>query len=268
MKRTRSSGSARGDLYGEDLTALDGAELDDADQELFPGEVPASGGEKKRRLGLEQVKALEKNFEVENKLDPERKLRIAHDLALQPRQVAVWFQNRRARWKTKQLERDYVALRTSYETLAVDCDSLRRDKLTLLAEIKELKTKLGLREEESEYCKEASSEDRPAAAPKAATYKDGSSDSDSSAVLFDENSPYQCGVPLPPELRRLPEELEEPQGLVGGSFDFHLCSEWRPQRSFFPKVEHSFNAREEISSDFFPGEQHPIFSWYCSDHWS
>ncbi|KAK8971466.1 Homeobox-leucine zipper protein HOX13 [Platanthera guangdongensis] len=266
-----------GDLYGQDLTALDGVELDDgdddaaADQELFPGEVnPASGGEKKRRLGLEQVKALEKNFEVENKLDPERKLRIAHDLALQPRQVAVWFQNRRARWKTKQLERDYFALRTSYDALAVDCDSLRRDKLTLLAEIKELKTKLGLREEDSE-CKEASSADRPAAAAKGAatTYKDGSSDSDSSAVLFDENSSYQCGVPLPPELRRLSEELEEPpQGLVGGGFDFHLCSEWRPQRSFFPKAEHSFNAGEEISSDFFPGEQHPIFSWYCSDHWS
>lgn len=264
MKRTRSSGSARGDLYGEDLTGMDGMESEDPDQELFSGEIPASGGEKKRRLGLEQVKALEKNFEVENKLDPERKLRIARDLALQPRQVAVWFQNRRARWKTKQLERDYIALRTSYDDLAVDCDSLRRDKLTLLAEIKDLKTKLGLREEESE-CKEAFSDDRPAAAP----YKDGSSDSDSSAVLFDENSPYQCGVPLPPELRRLPEELEEPKGLVaGGGFDFQLWSEWRPQRSFFPKVEQSFNAGEEISSDFFPAEQHPIFSWYCSDHWS
>ena len=92
-------------------------------------------GEKKRRLSTEQVRALERSFEVENMLEPERKARLACDLGLQPRQVAVWFQNRRARWKTKQLERDYNALRHSYDTLRQDHDALRRDKDALLAEV-------------------------------------------------------------------------------------------------------------------------------------
>ncbi|XVF15253.1 hypothetical protein REPUB_Repub09cG0135000 [Reevesia pubescens] len=90
--------------------------------------------EKKRRLSLEQVKALEKNFEVENKLEPERKVKLAQELGLQPRQVAVWFQNRRARWKTKQLERDYGVLKTSYETLKVNYDTLHHDNEALLKE--------------------------------------------------------------------------------------------------------------------------------------
>ncbi|KAL0720091.1 hypothetical protein Bca4012_069415 [Brassica carinata] len=65
------------------------------------------GEKKKKRLQLEQVKALEKSFELGNKLEPERKMQLAKALGMQPRQIAIWFQNRRARWKTRQLERDY-----------------------------------------------------------------------------------------------------------------------------------------------------------------
>ncbi|KAE8655875.1 Homeobox-leucine zipper protein HOX20 [Hibiscus syriacus] len=80
--------------------------------------------EMKRRLSVDQVKALEKNFEVENKLEPERKVKLAQELGLQPRQVAVWFQNRRARWKTKQLERNYGLLKTNYDTLKAKYEAL------------------------------------------------------------------------------------------------------------------------------------------------
>jgi len=91
--------------------------------------------EKKRRLGVDQVKALERSFEVENKLEPERKVKLAQELGLQPRQVAVWFQNRRARWKTKQLERDYGVLKTSFDALKQNYDALQRDKDALLKEV-------------------------------------------------------------------------------------------------------------------------------------
>lgn len=97
--------------------------------------VASGGSEKKRRLSPDQVRALEKNFEVENKLEPERKSRLAQELGLQPRQVAVWFQNRRARWKTKQLERDYGALKSRYDALRLDYDALVRDKDGLLSEV-------------------------------------------------------------------------------------------------------------------------------------
>lgn len=79
---------------------------------------------KKKRLSMEQVKALERSFETGNKPEPERKSQLARSLGLQPRQVAIWFQNRRARWKTKQLERDYEVLRQQVEVLKADNDAL------------------------------------------------------------------------------------------------------------------------------------------------
>ncbi|XP_059627165.1 homeobox-leucine zipper protein ATHB-6-like [Cornus florida] len=78
--------------------------LDGLDEEDYLEEKIAG---KKRWLSSGQVKAVEKIFEVDNKLEPERKAKLAAELGLQPRQVAIWFQNRRARWKTKLLERDY-----------------------------------------------------------------------------------------------------------------------------------------------------------------
>ncbi|CAD5169928.1 unnamed protein product [Musa acuminata subsp. malaccensis] len=83
--------------------------------------------EKKRRLTPEQVHLLERSFEAENKLEPERKGELARKLGMQPRQVAVWFQNRRARWKNKQLEHDFDRLKSSYNTLLADHDSLLRE---------------------------------------------------------------------------------------------------------------------------------------------
>ncbi|KAK1423313.1 hypothetical protein QVD17_18611 [Tagetes erecta] len=92
-------------------------------------------GEKKRRLNLEQVKALEKSFELGNKLEPDRKTQLARALGLQPRQVAIWFQNRRARWKTKQLEKDYDVLRRKFESVKADNDALKNLNNKLHAEL-------------------------------------------------------------------------------------------------------------------------------------
>ncbi|CAL4921194.1 unnamed protein product [Urochloa decumbens] len=194
----------------------DEAELDDVDDdddnEHAGGRAARSAcglGEKKRRLAAEQVRALERCFETDNKLDPDRKSRIARDLALQPRQVAVWFQNRRARWKTKTLERDFAALRARHDALRADCDALRRDKDALAAEIRELRQKLSSKPEAAAVKLEAASandavEERQAAvmagaSAAAAVYKDGSSDSDSSVVFNDvDASPYSGAAFEPP----------------------------------------------------------------------
>ncbi|KAE9612661.1 putative transcription factor homeobox-WOX family [Lupinus albus] len=91
--------------------------------------------EKKRRLNLEQVKELEKSFEIRNKLEPERKMQLSKALGLQQRQVAIWFQNRRARWKTKQLEKEYEVLKKHFEALKSDNDNLKAQNQKLHREV-------------------------------------------------------------------------------------------------------------------------------------
>ena len=77
-------------------------------------------GAKKRKLSAEQVNLLELNFGDEHKLESERKDKLASELGLDPRQVAVWFQNRRARWKNKKLEDEYSNLKKVHETTIVE----------------------------------------------------------------------------------------------------------------------------------------------------
>ncbi|CBI31991.3 unnamed protein product, partial [Vitis vinifera] len=101
----------------------------------------SQAGEKKRRLNMEQVKTLEKNFELGNKLEPERKMQLARALGLQPRQIAIWFQNRRARWKTKQLEKDYDLLKRQFEAVKAENDALQAQNQKLHAEMLALKSR-------------------------------------------------------------------------------------------------------------------------------
>lgn len=126
---------------------LDAAGMDAADDggDEYCG---LHNAEKKRRLTFDQVRSLERNFELENKLEPERKMQLAKELGLQPRQVAVWFQNRRARWKTKQLERDYEILTQDYNRLKSELESVRDEKQELQAKVKWLTEKSTTQPEE------------------------------------------------------------------------------------------------------------------------
>jgi homeobox-leucine zipper protein len=98
------------------------------------GKGGGGGGaaDRKKRFSEEQIKSLESMFATQTKLEPRQKLQLARELGLQPRQVAIWFQNKRARWKSKQLEREYSALRDDYDALLCSYESLKKEKLALI----------------------------------------------------------------------------------------------------------------------------------------
>ncbi|MCO5581715.1 hypothetical protein L7F22_035604 [Adiantum nelumboides] len=101
------------------------------------------GPARKKRLTMDQTKSLECSFAMDNKLEPERKKKLAIELGLQPRQVAIWYQNRRARTKTKTLEEKYVVLNMQYQNVL-------KEKKKLDAEVNKLKEELlGLKEREN-----------------------------------------------------------------------------------------------------------------------
>ncbi|XP_058740804.1 homeobox-leucine zipper protein ATHB-22-like [Vicia villosa] len=86
------------------------------------------GEKKKKKLTSNQIDFLERCFQEDMKLDSKRKMKLSRELGLQPRQITVWFQNRRTRLKTKQLERSY--------------DELKQENQKLQKEVMDLKEKL------------------------------------------------------------------------------------------------------------------------------
>lgn len=102
---------------------------------LLPQKKKKSKMKMKKRFNDEQIRSLETIFQSETKLEPRKKLQLAKELGLQPRQVAIWFQNKRARWKSKQLEKDYSLLRSNYNTLASQFQTLNYEKQSLLTQV-------------------------------------------------------------------------------------------------------------------------------------
>ncbi|XVF80289.1 hypothetical protein PTKIN_Ptkin15bG0058800 [Pterospermum kingtungense] len=108
----------------------------------------------KRRFSDEQIKSLELMFESESRLEPRKKLQVARELGLQSRQVAIWFQNKRARWKSKQLERDYSILQADYNNLASKFESLKKEKQALVIQLEKLNHSLKKLKEDGQCCRQ------------------------------------------------------------------------------------------------------------------
>ncbi|CAM8902166.1 unnamed protein product [Rhodiola kirilowii] len=258
-------------------TMLDGLDSDGCVEEY-------SGGisEKKRRLSLTQVKALERNFEVENKLEPERKVKLAQELGLQPRQVAVWFQNRRSRWKNKQLERNYGVLKSNYENLKINFDSLQRDKDSLLKEIRDLKSKLN--QETLEHGNNFSVREGDE------KVEDGGDDTElivsepglnesASATLNDNGAvvslfrDFKEGFTSSADSCYSSVILNDSKGSPNGAVSTNkvvlqkliLGSESHPENV---KMEVQSLFGDEESCDFFSEEQAPTLHWYWPDQWT
>ncbi|XVE50180.1 hypothetical protein DITRI_Ditri01bG0141200 [Diplodiscus trichospermus] len=79
---------------------------------------------------------LEKSFNANKKLEPELKLHLAIQLGVPPRQVAIWYQNKRARWKTQSLELDYNTLQVKLENALSEKRRLEKDVKYLQEELR------------------------------------------------------------------------------------------------------------------------------------
>ncbi|KAJ1693824.1 hypothetical protein LUZ63_010522 [Rhynchospora breviuscula] len=90
------------------------------------------GSRKKLRLSKDQAAVLEESFKEHSTLNPKQKAALAKKLNLKPRQVEVWFQNRRARTKLKQTEVDCEFLKRC-------CENLTEENRRLQKEVQELR---------------------------------------------------------------------------------------------------------------------------------
>ncbi|THU65512.1 hypothetical protein C4D60_Mb05t04450 [Musa balbisiana] len=96
------------------------------------GDGDGDGSRKKLRLSKDQSVVLEESFKEHTTLSPKQKLALAKQLNLRPRQVEVWFQNRRARTKLKQTEVDCEFLKRC-------CENLTEENRRLQKEVQELR---------------------------------------------------------------------------------------------------------------------------------
>ncbi|GAU45312.1 hypothetical protein TSUD_300410 [Trifolium subterraneum] len=240
--------------------------------------------EKKRRLRVDQVKALEKNFEVENKLEPERKEKLAIELGLQPRQVAVWFQNRRARWKTKQLERDYGVLKANYDALKLKYDAIAQDNKALNKEIKELKSKLeeGEKSASSVLVKEEITmlepEDKHNPSSETSIPSSESKDHLNYDCIINNNDIGigEASSLFPVDLRDGSSDSDSSAISSSGVLQSHLLlspdsssmSCFQYQKSYQVKMEEQNFLSADEACNFFSDDQAPTLQWYCPEQWS
>ncbi|XP_014513232.1 putative homeobox-leucine zipper protein ATHB-51 [Vigna radiata var. radiata] len=132
--------SSFGFLYNYNYTPYPGIEVKQqsiAESSSSMEKMNCGNQDKKKRLTTDQLDSLESSFQKEIKLDPDRKMKLSKELGLQPRQIAVWFQNRRARWKNKQLEHLYDSLKQEFDVISKEKQKLEEEVMKLKGMLRE-----------------------------------------------------------------------------------------------------------------------------------
>ncbi|XP_073299977.1 homeobox-leucine zipper protein HAT5-like [Primulina huaijiensis] len=220
--------------------------------------------EKKRRLQPEQVQLLEKSFDLENKLEPERKVKLANELGLQPRQVAIWFQNRRARYKMKQLEKEYDFLKASFDQLNADYDTLYKENERLKIEVHFLKEKLPKMEPFDPMSPLDLQTKQPILAPNAATAmacKQEDASNSARSDVFDSDSPRYTDSVLVAE----PTDSSHATEPYASDEDDYIRRRLLPLSSCLPKLElQSYDDLQPNSCNLgFPVQDQGTWLWQC-----
>ncbi|KAI7738095.1 hypothetical protein M8C21_013943 [Ambrosia artemisiifolia] len=134
VKREREVGSeeservSNGNNYSGVISATSVDDVEDDDG--------CVNGRKKLRLTKSQSALLEEAFKHQSSLNVKQKQELARELKLRPRQVEVWFQNRRARTKLKQTEMEFEHLKKVCNQLTCENQKLQKE----LQELKALKS--------------------------------------------------------------------------------------------------------------------------------
>ncbi|XP_038704502.1 homeobox-leucine zipper protein HAT5-like isoform X2 [Tripterygium wilfordii] len=255
-----SSSEVLDSLWIPARSTLDGT-MDNPDEDLDVQFNQPPG--KKRRLSATQVEFLERNFEVENKLEPEKKVQLAKGLGLQPRQITIWFQNRRARYKNKRLEKDFDSLISSYDKLKIDYDCLSKEKQILKQEVFALKETLLNREKGKEHLEPQDAIEKPVV-PNSALESMSNvvpmevcKQEDARSDVFDSDSPHYTdgnnSSLLEPEQSDFSQE-EEHHNLGRSFLQVLPC---------FPKLADGCYGYPSVNSFSFefPVEDQPFWTW-------
>ncbi|KAJ1398532.1 Homeobox-like domain superfamily [Sesbania bispinosa] len=254
-------------VYGREFQSM----LDGLDEEGCI-EEPGHHSEKKRRLNIDQVKALEKNFEVENKLEPERKVKLAQELGLQPRQIKELKSRLQEGINTTSgvSVKEEITMKPNSE----DNKIIERSKSKNKSNNPSAENSVPGSESKDQlnYDCFKSNDDVGAAS----LFKDGSSDSDSSAILNEDNSPKAAisssGVLQNHNFLLSPDDESSPLKFncsILSSSSFMNCFQYqKPYQAQYVKMEeHNFLSADE-ACNFFSDEQAPTLHWYCPDQWS
>lgn len=132
-----STANSEGSLFQMDFGNKREFEATGNERESFRASDDDDGNTRKKlRLSKQQSVFLEQSFKEHSTLNPKQKQALANQLNLRPRQIEVWFQNRRARTKLKQNEVDCEYLKRCCETLSDENTRLRKE----LQDLRALKT--------------------------------------------------------------------------------------------------------------------------------